>query len=65
MDEEDFDVRREMTKLPLDIRILYDLIVESKNGVPVVHIKPELITSTADSTGSFSVEGKVSEIISI
>ena len=50
MDEEDVDVRRELMEGPLETRMLYDLITDSQNGVPVVPIKPELITSTDDST---------------
>ena len=50
MDEEDVDVRRELKEVPLETRMLYDLITDSQNGVPVVPIKPELITLTDDST---------------
>ena len=44
MDEEDVDIRRELKEVPLETRMLYDLITDSRNGVPVVPIKPELIT---------------------
>ena len=50
VDQEDFDVRRELKEVPRETRMLYDLITDSRNGVPVVPVKPELITSTDDST---------------
>ena len=43
-DQEDFDVRRELKEVPRETRMLYDLITDSRNGVPVVPVKPELIT---------------------
>ncbi len=50
MDEEDVDVRRELKEVPVETRMFYNLITDSRNGVPVVPVKPELITSTDDST---------------
>jgi hypothetical protein len=50
MDVEDVDVRRELKEVSLETRIIYNLITYSRNGVPVVPIKPELITSTDDIT---------------
>ena len=50
MDEEDFSVRRDLKEVPLKTRMLYNLITDSWNGIPVVPVKPELITLTNDST---------------
>ena len=50
MDEEDVNVRRELKEVPLETRMLYDLITDSQNGVHVVPIKSELIILTDDST---------------
>ena len=50
MDEEDIDMRRELKEVPSKTRMLYDLITDSWNGVPIVPIIPELIISTDDST---------------
>ncbi len=44
MDEEDVDIRKELKEVPLETIMLYDLITDSQNGVPLVPIKPELIT---------------------
>lgn len=41
MDEEDFDVRRELKEVLLKTRLLYDLITDSQDGVPVVLDKSE------------------------
>jgi len=40
MDEEDVDVRRDLKEVPLETRMTYYLITDSRNGVPVVPIKP-------------------------
>ena len=50
VDEEDIDIRNELKEVMPQTRELYDLITDSCGGVPVVPIRPELITSTDDST---------------
>ncbi len=50
IDEEDVSVRRELKEVPLETKMLYNLITDSWNGVPVVPVKPELIPLTNDST---------------
>jgi len=40
----------ELKEVTLKMRMLYDLIIDSWSGVHVVPVKPELITSTDDST---------------
>ncbi len=39
--DEDVDVRRELKEVPLETRMLYDLITDSRNGIPVFPVKPE------------------------
>ncbi len=50
MDEENFDVGKELKEVPPETKKLYDLITDSWSGVPLVCVKPELTTSTDDSS---------------
>ncbi len=52
MDEEDFDVKKELKEVPPETRMLYDLITDSQSGVPVVPVNCQIRTynSTDDST---------------
>ena len=50
IDEEDIDIRNELNEMMPETRERYDFITDSCGGVPVVPIRPELITSTDDST---------------
>jgi hypothetical protein len=49
MDEEDFDVRRDLKEVLLETRMLYDLIMNSWIGVPVAPDKHSQKTSTDES----------------
>jgi hypothetical protein len=50
VDEEDIDIRNELKEVMPETRELYDLITDSRGGIPAVLIRPALITSTDDST---------------
>ena len=50
IDKEDIDIRNELIAVMPETRELYDLITVSCGRVPVVLIRPELITSMVDST---------------
>jgi hypothetical protein len=48
--EEECDIRKELKGVSKETRQLYDLITDSRGGIPVYVVGPELITSTDDST---------------
>ena len=48
--EEECDIRKELKGMSKETRQLYDLITDSRGGIPVYVVRPELITSTDDST---------------
>ena len=50
VDEEDINIRNELKEVMPETRELYDLITDSRGGVPIVLIRPELIISMDDST---------------
>ena len=50
VDEEDIDIRNELKEVMPETRELYDLITDSRGGISIVLIRPELITSMDDST---------------
>jgi hypothetical protein len=45
VDEEDVDARKAFKAVPLDTRMLYNLVMDSLNGALVVPVKLELLTS--------------------
>ncbi len=58
--EEECDIRMELKGVSKEMRELYDLIRDSHDGIPVYVVRPELVTSTDDST-VYIFEGHSSE----
>jgi len=41
---------KQLRRLPEDTQLLYDLVTNACNGIPMFPVRPELITSTDEST---------------
>ena len=65
MDDEDFGIKRELKEATPETKMLFNLMTDSQNGVPLVPIKQELINSTDNSMVVFSMVMQTSKMSSI